>query len=126
MKTILDQHDELSLTYVIDEDVFLTCHLRPMIKTDMCNIIPNDEHAGYFVKFHAPVGYFVLSESVQIGMEFITLDSYHISIICPSSAIDYFGINVLYENENICHFVIRTAHFFVNVFSECEPVIVPC
>jgi len=123
MKTILDDIYEISLEKLVDEDVFLNCHVLPM-RVDKHNKIVSDATRNSIkIVFNSVVGYVLLPEVVQIGMNFKYKDDFVLSQVVDSKAISFFGFDKYFPNDEIRHITIRTSHCFLNVFVDNFPEI---
>lgn len=123
MKTILDDLFEVSLEKLVDEDVFLTCYVLPMTAGKHNKIFPDVTKNGIKIVFNHVVGYILLPEIVQIGMNFEYKDDFVLTQVVDNKAISFFGFDKYFPNDEIKHITIRTSHCFLNVFVDNFPEI---
>lgn len=122
MRTILDEHSELILLKVVDEDL-LACEVKPAAHQPGRHIGPDPQHFGFILKFDAVFGYFVLPELVQVNMGYVYSDNFHYTEIETSPSLKHFDVADLYLSVKCRHMVLRTAHYCVNIFTDSEPEI---
>jgi len=120
MKTQLDIHEELLLQRLCDED-FLTVWVRPMAKGKHNRKLSLGANTLYRVEFRDAADYIVLQEAtdVLLGLEFV--DQGHLSETRSTEVTTFLRFQDLFPGSVIRHFVLRTAHSVVHVFSETAP-----
>ena len=120
MKTILDQVNEVSLVSLTDQDVNLICVVAPTTLDARRNVVIDKSRQNFQLVFSHVAGYLVLPEIAQIGMNFTYSDSFLVSEVNESSALNFLGFKHYFPDEKIRHLTVRTSHQFINIFVEAD------
>lgn len=122
MKTILDKYDELYLESLYEQDD-LTCILFPMKLEKHHRKVPDKEGVQYEVKFHNVEDYFVLQELTHAALELSFLDDGHLTESNFSKLSKILRIQDIFPDNDTKHYVLRTAHCAVHVFTASIPIV---
>ncbi|HEX8250381.1 MAG TPA: hypothetical protein VF599_19560 [Pyrinomonadaceae bacterium] len=119
MKTILDQYQELYLERLCEEEN-LYCRVVPL-KLNKQQLVPNYK-LRYSVEFKNVGDYFVLQEVIEAALGNKYLDDNHLTQCIDSRLAEILQINEIL-GDDVKHFVLRTAHCIVHVFTSESPEI---
>jgi hypothetical protein len=122
MKTILDNHTELYLDSLYEREE-LICKLLTFKLEKGNRKIPDFEGAKYEIHFKDVNDYFVLQEITHVALGLDYLDNGHLTECKSSDISEVLKIQNIFSDNEIKHYVLRTAHCAVHVFTPTKPII---
>lgn len=122
MKTILDNHNELYLESLCEKDD-LICRLLPMKLVKHRRKVPDSEGVKYEIKFQGVGDYLVLQEITHVSLGLNFTDDNHLTECTTSELSKVLQTQDIYSVSDIKHYVLRTAHCAVHVFTADNPII---
>ena len=120
MKTILDKYSELYLASISEDDT-LICNLLTM-KTEKGNCkVPDFNGFKFQVCINNISDYFVLQELTHVALGLDYFDDGHLTECKSSNISDVLKIQDIGMDNEVKHYVLRTAHCVVHIFTTDIP-----